>query len=237
MPMPCLLGAWAPAGQGGVSRQPPEQRAGAPLTLDSPRGAGPLGRGRGSGCWLCCSRWPLSGAEAVGQPQGAGGDAGHRGRAPEDCPPGAPGHQGEAGRGGAHTHRRRHLLGVTLPSVSLRTFGSLKSSASEFKNHINSLYLKSEETGNRRKDPPGRTLQRRPWGRPGDSGLCSRPSLGHAHTRAHRVRTWYRAHPRPPSLASWCCAPEWGGSCVSLLGCLHRVPRGGLSICASALEA
>lgn len=42
---------------------------------------------------------PLCGAEAVRQPQGAGGDAGPRGRAPEDRPAGGPGHQGEGAVG------------------------------------------------------------------------------------------------------------------------------------------
>lgn len=101
------LGAWAPAGRGGASRQPPEQSAGAPRALAHPSPWTPMWAGRGGGWGTGC--WPaataaLSGADAVGQPQGAGGDAGHRGRAPEDRPQGAPGRQGEGGRG--PTHRR-----------------------------------------------------------------------------------------------------------------------------------
>lgn len=37
----------------------------------------------------------LRGAEAVGKPQSSGGNAGCRGRAAEECPEGAPSHQGE----------------------------------------------------------------------------------------------------------------------------------------------
>lgn len=37
----------------------------------------------------------LRGAETVGKPQSSGGNAGCRGRAAEECPEGAPSHQGE----------------------------------------------------------------------------------------------------------------------------------------------
>lgn len=67
----------------GTSTGPPRARVG---TWGG--GAGPPGVSR-----------PLCGAEAVRQPQGAGGDAGPRGRAPEDRPAGGPGHQGEGAVG------------------------------------------------------------------------------------------------------------------------------------------
>uniref|UniRef100_A0A8D0XR00 Protein tweety homolog n=1 Tax=Sus scrofa TaxID=9823 RepID=A0A8D0XR00_PIG len=74
----------------GTSTGPPRARVG---TWGG--GAGPPGVSR-----------PLCGAEAVRQPQGAGGDAGPRGRAPEDRPAGGPGHQGPpaACPGGAEWH-------------------------------------------------------------------------------------------------------------------------------------
>lgn len=64
----------------------------------APRAPGPpeLGvRGLGEGAAPAGISQPVCGAEAVWQPQGAGGDAGRGGRAAEDGPPGVPGHQGE----------------------------------------------------------------------------------------------------------------------------------------------
>lgn len=63
---------------------------------------------------------------------------------------------GGAPRTGGDTSRRHPSL--RFPEGFWWVF--LKSSASYFKNHVNSLYLESEETGNRHKTPLGGTLPR-----------------------------------------------------------------------------
>lgn len=99
----CLLSGCVgslPGSQGGVSRRPTERgaqgrRSPGQRDLWDLCVGGAVGRARRAAPAPAGVSQPLCGAEAVWEPQGAGGDAGCGGRAAEDRPPGVPGHQGE----------------------------------------------------------------------------------------------------------------------------------------------